>query len=312
MSGEQHLRECLKLLDCGAYEESYGKLWPTPPTGPSTAAPSSMASAPPFVTLPPPANCPAGMVPVAGGTFKMGSPDPVHHTPEHLATVASFCIDRTEVTVAEYQACARTKHCEPAPTKVFNLNGSLDHSADRSQDLFCNANRQGHAQHPLNCVDARLAEVYCAWKGGRLPTEEEWEYAARGQDGRLYPWGNDMSKDQPLGNTCGKDCKEHLAKLGPEKYPFGNGWPDTAPVGSFPANASPFGALDMVGSVEEWTLGDPCAYRADQDEARKFLPCYPNERIVRGGGGLPAMARIEHNWQSQRPALGFRCVQPGK
>jgi formylglycine-generating enzyme required for sulfatase activity len=143
-----------------------------------------------------------------------------------------------------------------------------------------------------------------------LPTEEEWELAARGWDGRLYPWGNN-AKDDDLVNSCGKECQEHLAKLGPERYPVDDGIPDTIPVGSHPKNVSPFGALDMVGSVQEWTLGDPCKHTTDERIQIKS-PCYPNDRVVRGGGGFPAARRFRQNWQSKHPALGFRCVHPGK
>lgn len=113
---------------------------------------------------------------------------------------------------------------------------------------------------------------------------------------------------KPLGNECGAACKGHLAKLGHAAYPFGNGWPDTAPVGSFPANASPFGVLDMVGSVEEWTASDPCR----SPRPLRSDPCAPIQAVVRGGGGLPAVARFARDGRSQRPALGFRCVHPGK
>lgn len=224
--------------------------------------------------------------------------------------VGSFCISRTEVTVAEYLACASAKRCPPASTKVFYVDDAKYHGLEPRHDVFCNAGRPGRGTHPVNCIDARAAEEYCAWKGGRLPTEEEWEYAARGGDGRLYPWGNESTSVQEVVHTCGVECQEHVKKLGSEHYPSDNGLPDTAPVGSYPANASPFGALDMLGSLEEWTTGDPCAYR---NEPRWEIgsPCYPNDRVVRGGRAA-AVTRLRRNWQSRRPTLGFRCVHPGK
>jgi len=253
------------------------------------------------------------MVPVGGGQFMMGSTDPTHNTPAHLVSVGSFCIGRTEVTVAEYLACASAKRCPAAEAHVFYIDDDEESGRAPSgpyppDNMFCNVGLPGHGKHPMNCVDFAQAEQYCAWKGGRLPTEEEWEYAARGPDGRLFPWGNGGATGKALVNTCNRACKEHIAKLGPEHYPSGHGWPDTAPVGSFPANASPFGALDMVGSIEEWTVSDPCSGARPLSK----YPCAPNDRVVRGGGGLPIVARFRHNWQSRKPVLGFRCVHPGK
>ncbi|HEY0478957.1 MAG TPA: formylglycine-generating enzyme family protein [Kofleriaceae bacterium] len=186
--------------------------------------------------------CGDGMVRVPGGTFAMGSPDGIgddDEHPRHQVTVSAFCIDRTEVTVKAYEACVAAKRCT-APHREISP--------------YCNHPDRG--DHPVNCVDWSQAVVYCRSLGKRLPTEAEWEYAARGSDGRLYPWGNAPPSATRL-NACGRECvawgKRVLGREWPPMYDADDGWVTTAPVGSFPTGASPFGALDMAGNVWEWT-----------------------------------------------------------
>jgi hypothetical protein len=133
--------------------------------------------------------CPVGSVGIPGGTFSpggVGSP----------VTVGAFCMDTTEVTVEAYDACVVDGACSPADS--FGPSG---------WSLFCNTNNpQDRSQHPINCVELAQAAAYCEAAGGRLPTEAEWEWAARsGDEGRTFPWGEDQACGVH-GNTCGPDC----------------------------------------------------------------------------------------------------------
>ncbi|MBI5526599.1 MAG: formylglycine-generating enzyme family protein [Deltaproteobacteria bacterium] len=144
--------------------------------------------------------------------------------PYHQVTVPAFKIDRNDVTAAEYEACVVESACI---------------AADGSLDYVCNYGRRGREAHPINCVDWSQAEDCCTWAGKRLPTEAEWEMAARGTDGRKYPWGNDSL-----------DCDHAVMSAG---LCSNSG---TSPVGSKPLGASPYGALDLIGNVWQWVADD--------------------------------------------------------
>src|SRR5262249_8083182 len=134
--------------------------------------------------------CPEGMVSIpAIDTFNMGSAyGNSDEMPQHNVRLSAFCMDKTEVTVAAYQRCVDEKQCEPAGGK--NVSQS------------CNRDNPGREKHPINCVNWDQAVKYCKWAGGQLPTEAQWEYAARGTDGRTYPWGNELPQASRL-NACG-------------------------------------------------------------------------------------------------------------
>jgi formylglycine-generating enzyme required for sulfatase activity len=214
---------------------------------------------------------PAGMVRLPGGTFLMGSKDGrSDEKPVHSVTVAAFEMDRTEVTVAAYQACVRAGRCSPADT-----GGG------------CNAGVAAKGNHPINCVDFDQAEAFCRWAGKRLPTEEEWEYAAQGTDGRKYPWGN----AEPDAQLCWR-------------LTSGAG---TCPVGTYPAGNSPFGLSDMLGNVWEWTASNYSdTYEADRDRAH---------RVLRGGSWgddsyvLRATSRFRGTPSYRFIHFGLRCAR---
>jgi formylglycine-generating enzyme required for sulfatase activity len=234
-------------------------------------SPSAPAPAPPVLD---------DMALIPAGTFMMGSAsgEGYHDEhPRHLVRVAAFQMDRTEVTVAAYDACVREGQCTAA--------------ARAGESGFCNDGYTDRAKHPVNCVDYDQAAAFCRWAGKRLPTEEEWEYAARGTDGRAWPWG-----DEPASNQL---CWE----LGSS----GSKAPKTCEVGSFPRGDSPFGLHDMAGNVWEWTSS---GYSTDYSKARDDAA-----KVYRGGSwsyGSPSGVRSALRGRDP-PAfrsdfLGLRCA----
>jgi formylglycine-generating enzyme required for sulfatase activity len=252
--------------------------------------------------------CPSGMVHVAGGTFAMGSPTGVgsgDEHPQHRVTLAGYCIDKTEVTVAAYARCAASGTCTAASEPAKDGVNSL-----------CNGARADRQDHPINCVDWDQAAAYCASVDKRLPSEAEWELAARGDDGRTYPWGNEAPSAKRL-NACGGECRELGKRLGRTwsvLYEDSDGWDGTAPVGSFPAGASPAGALDMAGNVCEWTADWYGAYTRDASKD-PHGPKAGSARAYRGGGwfdngvGVRGAFRSRYEAAHRNAGLGFRCAR---
>ncbi len=249
------------------------------PTVPS-AKPKAASSAAPGATGTQ-GSCPSGMWSIAAGTYQMGSNGgDADEKPVHATTVGAFCMEQTEVTVRAYAACVSAGRCTAADTGGF-----------------CNAGATGRDEHPINCVDWDQATAYCAWKGWRLPTEEEWEYAARGTDGRTYPWGNGGPGAQLCwdgeGNSAGKGNRR-----------------STCVVGSFKAGVSPFGLHDMAGNVWEWTSS---AYANEYAKPRPTGASAP--RVSRGGAwnrsspqGVRAAYRGGSEPSNRYGGLGFRCA----
>lgn len=185
-------------------------------------------------------------------------------------SLEAFSIDRTEVTLAAYRACVSAGVCsEP----------------DAAEG--CNWSQTDREEHPINCVDWDQAMVFCAWRGGRLPTEWEWERAARGTDGRTQPWGDDPADcgrailDEGKGSACGEGDT-------------------TFSVGSRLAGATPEGIVDLIGNVWEWT-----ASTREDGVAR----------IVRGAAYYvePKHARasflLRFKPTGRAPYVGFRCAE---
>ncbi len=239
-------------------------------------------------------SCPDGMVLIRAGTFQMGSPadegDTDEH-PQHRVTLDAFCTDLTEVTVAQYRGCVTEERsgvkCEAAG------GGSL-----------CNGDHKDRDAHPINCVDWNQAETYCRWAGRQLPTEAQWEYAARGTDGRTYPWGNKPPSNQLSWDGPGSDR--------------GQGKRDgTSPVGTYPGGASPFGLLDMAGNVYEWTADAYQNYDAGaQTNPKKASADTNSPRVLRGGSwggrwpsGVRAVSRSRIGASVRYGSVGFRCAR---
>jgi formylglycine-generating enzyme required for sulfatase activity len=251
------------------------------------------------------------MTRIEEATFLMGSAEgaetPTDETPLHSESVEAFCLDNTEVTVAAYAACTS---CAPAPRTV-ELEG-LTPNARAFESSFCNGDDA--PDHPINCIDWQRARAYCAAQGKRLPTEAEWELAARGGDGRTYPWGNEEPGAERL-NACGAECSRMLSTrrraVGKDDWPAlhdgDDAAPATAPVGSYPAGASPFGVLDLAGNVWEWTDSAYCPYGAAE--------CGDSRRVLRGGGwdtvdgsDLRGARRYPGATSARGRGIGFRCA----
>lgn len=197
---------------------------------------------------------------------------------------SSFCIDRFEVTVAAYESCVAAGQC----TIPASAPSAGEHWADA-----CNFGRPERAQHPINCVTWAQALQLCHFRGGELPSSEQWILAAGGPGSR-YPFPGEPSP-LPL-NACGSECPEHTGQA--RDYFGSDPFPMTAPVGSFPGGASVFGVFDLAGNVAEWM----------SDE----VPNAPSMRRIRGGGWLDPPRRVNFA-QSQSAAhvgrsVGLRCV----
>jgi formylglycine-generating enzyme required for sulfatase activity len=302
------------LAACRAVPDDIAPPKPEPVATPPVAA-SSASSSP----SPAPPSCPEGRLFVPAGAFRMGSevsdpdadPDERPTRDEHLH---AYCLDRTEVTVTSYTRCVEAGGCTPASRTVVSRGLAPDDV--RFWSKFCNAGVEGHGEHPVNCVDWKQARAYCHWAGGRLPTEAEWERAARGSDGRTYPWGNEAPSAMRL-NACGAECGAKATALGVRAkvtlYDGGDGAESTAPVGSYPDGASPFGILDMAGNVWEWTADGYAPYDSalTEDPTHETGPL----RVVRGGHWLSALARTvraanrdPRHEDKRLEDVGFRCA----
>jgi formylglycine-generating enzyme required for sulfatase activity len=279
------------------------------PVSATVSAPATPGAELPTVVTAGARPCAEGMVPVPAGTFTMGSADgDSDEKPPHKVKLSAFCIDKTEVTVAAYRQCTRDRHSALQCT-VPNAGG------------FCNWDKTGRDTHPINCVDWTQAGAYCRWTGGYLPSEAQWEYAARGTEGRKYPWGEELPGPSLL-NVCGSECA--AAHPGWSTMYAGNDkWPETAPVGTYPAGESPFGALDMAGNVWEWVADWYAPYPAEG----KTIPEDPkgpdkspeSRRVIRGGGwysddasGVRAVCRSGYDVSVRGNYVGFRCARGQK
>ena len=220
------------------------------------------------------------MVYVAAGTFTMGDTHGDGEADERPAgrlTVPAFWLDRTEVTNAQFARFA----------KVVRDSGLA-----RGDKWVL---EEGKDQHPVVNIPWRVAVAYCRWVGKRLPTEAEWEYAARGTDGRKYPWGDAWD--------------DRRARFGGNRGSQG-----AAPVGSYPTGISPFGALDMAGNVWEWvnTLYRPYPYFSRDGRESASIQ---DRHVVRGGSwvlypwDLRASNRDFGEGGYRSVYIGFRCAR---
>lgn len=262
------------------------------------------------------------MVLIPSGLFLMGSPEGSDsfsdERPQRTVFLSSFWIDRYEVTNAQYERfVTATGHRPPEnPNPTVTL-------WERGHPLA------GSERHPVVNVSWQDAVTYCQWAGKRLPTEAEWEKAARGTDGRLYPWGDewDLKRANSASYWAGrtiefKDGKEWKAfwvtgegeRISKERGLKGEVL--TLPIGSFPEGASPYGLLDMAGNASEWVQDwfEPYYYlKAPQTDPKG--PAGVLLKVVRGGSWLkPAKslrtADRDYGFPDDRPSgTGFRCAK---
>ena len=204
--------------------------------------------------------------------------------PGRIVKLPTFQIDRTEVTVAAFSRCVNAGRCD---RHLF------------SSGPYCNWGREDRSRHPMNCVSWHGAAAYCAFIGKRLPSNEEWEKAARGTDGRRFPWG-----DSPPASCNYAVIDDPRTKETNSSTTDGCGRDSTWPVGSKPAGNSPFGAADMSGNVWEWTEDWYVHGSTDWGKARN----------VRGGSWATspevsrASNRLRFDQTTQDMDVGFRCA----
>lgn len=235
------------------------------------------------------------MLYVSGNTFQMGI-DPTHkdasidELPQHSVTLSSYWIDRTEVANWQYSRCVASGPC----VESFFAN---DESAGYNESL-----------QPVVGISWYDAKNYCNWVGARLPTEGQWEYAARGPNEVLYPWGNAF--DGKLLNFCDRNCNQEDRDLR-----YDDGYALTAPVGSYPSGASWIGALDMSGNVWEW-VHDRFGQYQRSNQVDPEGPSDGKYRVIRGGAWdststfTRATFRLRHTSTTQSGEIGFRCARP--
>ncbi len=224
---------------------------------------------------------PQGMLLIPGGEFQRGADDGLQDTrPMRRLYLSAFWIDQYEVTNAQYQQCVQAGVC----------------SSPKDREAF---DDPGHAQHPVINVTWLQARSYCHWTGRRLPTEAEWEKAARGTDGRRYPWGDQDGPIKKWWKAYGQEINE-------------NG---TLPIGTLSETVSPYGVLDLVGNVWEW-VQDRYAedYYAMAPSQNPQGPVRGSFRILRGGDWSQSPLELQvsyRGWDEMTywgPRLGFRCA----
>jgi formylglycine-generating enzyme required for sulfatase activity len=225
-------------------------------------------------------SCPPGMARLPAGTLQMGSPPGEGYDderPRHPEAIPSFCLDRTEVTVLAYRACVEAGRC-----------------TEPDRGARCNWGVAGRDDHPINCVDWAQARAYCAQAGKRLAAEREWEWAARGPQGRTFPWG----EAEPGRRACWDGEGSDLGKGRRE---------GTCAAGSHPAGATPEGVEDLAGNVWEWVEDAYCPYLAPG--------CAETARVNRGGAfsyGYPTDLRAANRHRyaptSRGAGVGIRCA----
>jgi len=265
------------------------------------------------------------MVVVPAGIFTMGAADTdllafPEEKPAHRVSLKSFRIDRYEVTNAQYRRFLEAikgghlKTCSPLePPGTSHTPGPT----------WWNDPEWNAPEKPVNGMSWWDAYAYCAWAGKRLPTEAEWEHAARGSDGRRFVWGNTPPRGEVLYGNFADETAKRLNPKWKTLRGYDDGFAHTAPVGSFPKGASPCGAEDMAGNLWEWVAdrwsplayGDPNGPVSMTPIADPKGPAEGSERVLRGGSWdstanlLRASARTYQRPDYRGISFGFRCAR---
>ncbi len=251
----------------------------TAPTKPPEPTQAGATAAPTAAPTAPSAGVDSPMLDIAAGSFLMGSdaggPD---SKPAHKVDVAAFLLDEFEVTNADFR-----KFVDATGYKTDS-----EKSGDKSWDKFA----QGKDNHPVVKVSWNDANAFCEWAGKRLPTEAEWEYAARGAQNFAFPYGNDFDPKKQNGKESGIR--------------------GTTAVGSYPDGASPFKIFDLSGNVWEWTASKPEKYPGNTANSKLYGD---NLYILRGGGWFDVKEQLASYYRNSavpttaNDDLGFRCAK---
>jgi serine/threonine-protein kinase len=276
------------------------------PTATQTPSPTPRATNTPRFT-PTPTPIPEEFTNDAGATMRLvpegefimgGNDGNADERPRHLVYLETFYMDKYEVTNSLYEACVEDGACDPPQ----------DGSSGTRSAYYGNSQ---YADYPVIHVNWDQAQTYCEWRGARLPTEAEWEKAARGIDEYKYPWGNSFQ--------CRNGNFDDLMRLDGYVIPGGpncDGYKDTAPVGLFDDGSSPYTIYDMAGNVWEWVADwyDE-NYYSDSPNKDPQGPPFGSGRVIRGGAwdvantkNLLATRRIGYDPSTTANYLGFRCA----
>jgi formylglycine-generating enzyme required for sulfatase activity len=226
-------------------------------------------------------------------------------SPQRSVYTDAFQIDRHEVSNARYAQCIDAGACAPINYSACTMVDPATRGWRIGAPGHANARK---AEHPAVCVNWDDANRFCRWAGGRLPTEAEWEKAARGTDGRTFPWGNDWNQSAL-----------NWGDLAPNgDFGVHDGQSGTSPPGSFASSVSPYGAHDMAGNVWEWTqdwyAADFYAHGSDRNPVNQ-TQSGGKGRTVRGGSwsfagnGARTTYRYYEDQATRDDAVGFRCVR---
>lgn len=229
---------------------------------------------------------------IPAGKFQMGNHIPTEWTgedelPLHDVYLDAFWMDQTEITNAQYQKCVAIKECTPPHSTA----------SETRKSYFDNPE---FAVFPVIQVDWEQASVYCKWAGRRLPTEAEWEKAAKGDTDQIYPWKGDA--------------------VGPSfaNYDMDDDWPnaDTSEAGSILAGASPYQVMELAGNVYEWVADwYDASYYSQSPAENPAGPADGSSRVIRGGSWssdalfIRAASRLPYYPDGFANDIGFRCAQ---